>query len=667
MDRWVVLVVLVVPALCPETVVVPLQTSKPDSVCVDTSQARTERIDRANRDADSGCPETDCHAACSAGRGPGSGAREAADQHECVASLDATRSRDEAGSSTRMLRRNNRSRPASIHGFLRERAVRIEFSARAWMLSVATGLVILPSMDVDVRAESETAVSPKSNSAGEPRKLIERPQTRDAINTSKPAQGLFPSLFSSRKSEPSIQLPPKEPGDTRSDVQRHLDELYRREGRSAPSLEIGQTPAAGLVPSVQSVPASRSNAVAPVSPIRQVSSNPLKRFFQKITPFRRSRNANDERPEHVEPMSAAARQEQLRLQQTPVARPVAAPDKQQEPMPIPLSTKSVDARPAIPQLDLLVPPAPVSSEAEAEGEDAPEQLDVPDIAAAQAPESESDDAGRKLPEFLPAVELPEDTAPPVLAAELTDEPIGADVPAEAADSDELLGNPFPELSESEADGAPVIEPAAVAESKDVKDDEERNPFTGLKLEAESAASSVQQTAADSIPVSRLPELPAPAELAAPDDATPADRLPEITPADKPASSSDAHSDKLRKIAERSELTGLKGFCPVALRDLRELKDARPQFQAEFNGKIFNLSSAEAKEKFEAAPEIYAPAAAGQDVVLAADKGEEREGSLDRAVWYRNRLYLFSSKDSHEKFVASPAKFAVDSDVPELDE
>lgn len=62
-----VLVVPVVPALCPETVVGPLQTSKPDSVCVDTFQARAERIDRANRDADSGCPETDCHAACAAG------------------------------------------------------------------------------------------------------------------------------------------------------------------------------------------------------------------------------------------------------------------------------------------------------------------------------------------------------------------------------------------------------------------------------------------------------------------------------------------------------------------------------------------------------------------------------------------------------------------------
>ena len=261
---------------------------------------------------------------------------------------------------------------------------------------------------------------------------------------------------------------------------------------------------------------------------------------------------------------------------------------------------------------------------------------------------------------------------------MSDEPIGSkeekgESVSASPDSDELLGNPFPELSESAADGtakadkaSKVAQPAAVAEKKD---DKESNPFSGLKLSAESVVdaeakaaadlgSDVQQTAADSLLLPPLPELPAPAELAAPKDAAPAGKLPEITPAEKPASNG-AHRDKLQQIAERSELTGLKGFCPVALRDQRELKDARPQFQAAFNGRNYNLSSAEAKAKFESDPEAYAPAAAGQDVVLAASEGAEREGSLDRAVWYRNRLYLFSSRDSHEEFVASPSKFAVD--------
>ena len=155
--------------------------------------------------------------------------------------------------------------------------MRIEFSTRAWLLSAATGLVILPSMDVEVRAESPAADA----SAGEPRMLIERPATREAISTSKPARGLFPNLFSSKKAEPTVQLPPREPGDTRSEVQRHLDALYGRDGRDAPSLDIGQPQNSGLSQTVKQLPQTSAAQASESAPIRQVSSNPFKRFFRR--------------------------------------------------------------------------------------------------------------------------------------------------------------------------------------------------------------------------------------------------------------------------------------------------------------------------------------------------------------------------------------------------
>jgi len=116
-------------------------------------------------------------------------------------------------------------------------------------------------------------------------------------------------------------------------------------------------------------------------------------------------------------------------------------------------------------------------------------------------------------------------------------------------------------------------------------------------------------------------------------------------------------NKLQLIAERSELTGLKGFCPVVLRDERDLKDARPQFQAEFEGQTYNFSSADAQARFEANPALYAPAAGGQDVVLGESQGERIEGSLDHAVWYKGRLFLFKSAESREAFEVSPADYA----------
>ncbi|MDA0810240.1 MAG: hypothetical protein O3B68_19785, partial [Planctomycetota bacterium] len=321
------------------------------------------------------------------------------------------------------------------------------------MLSAATGLVILPSMDVEVRAESPTSKTATDESSGEPRMLIERPATREAISSSKPARGLFPNLFSSKKAEPAIQLPPREEGDTRSEVQRHLDALYGREGREAPSLDIGQPQGAALSSSVVPQVSEPSAAASSSSSIQQVSSNPFKRFFQKITPFRRAKDPNDERPETVEPLSAAARREQLRLQQTPIAPPVVKPQPNLEPMPIPLSTEGVAARPAVPALDLLVLPAPAPVEAAEEATAAVEELTAPVASAAAELEPKADEAARKLPEFLPAVELPKGTAPQILATELSDEPVGAKA-SESLDAatDDLLGNPFPELSETEADG-----------------------------------------------------------------------------------------------------------------------------------------------------------------------------------------------------------------------
>ena len=562
--------------------------------------------------------------------------------------------------------------------------MRIKFSARAWVLSAATGLVILPSMDVESQAETQLAGSPVENSSGEPRMLVERPATRAAISTSKPARPFFPNLFSGLRTSPAttksspqqldssaVEIAAPAIDDGKSEVQRHLDELYRREGREAPVMDIGQPVSAALSESAPSVRTGSVSRTSGTAPIQQVASNPIKRFFQKISPFRRSQNPNDERPDHVEPLPAAARQEQLRLQQTPITPPVV----KVAPSLIPAGEQEVVAQPAPSGLELLVPPPPAPAESLVENveasalESVEAEFTFPSAPSAgdDSEATETADSARRLPEFLPAVALPRGNEPQKLSTELSDAPVGTEV---VPGSDELLINPFPELSEADADGTAKAAKPAVAEES--VEDKAANPFTGLKLEIETTAksledSSVKQTAADSIPLPKFPELPAPEELTAPDDASPVGRLPEITPAElpaaKPAPASGPHADKLQQIAARSELTGLKGFCPVALRDSRELKDARPQFQAAYNGRIYNLSSAEALEKFETDPKAYAPAAGGQDVVLSSSDNTEQEGSLDHAVWYRNRLYLFSSKESRQDFVASPAKYSVD--IPEV--
>lgn len=115
----------------------------------------------------------------------------------------------------------------------------------------------------------------------------------------------------------------------------------------------------------------------------------------------------------------------------------------------------------------------------------------------------------------------------------------------------------------------------------------------------------------------------------------------------------------RKLAERSGLGGFQGFCPVALRDRRELLDSRPEFLSVFQNRTYELSSAEAKARFEADPARYAPASGGNDPVLVSRGEPEAEGSLTHAVWFKDRLYLFRTAETLREFNAEPTKFAAE--------
>jgi YHS domain-containing protein len=117
------------------------------------------------------------------------------------------------------------------------------------------------------------------------------------------------------------------------------------------------------------------------------------------------------------------------------------------------------------------------------------------------------------------------------------------------------------------------------------------------------------------------------------------------------------ADKVRLIGERVGQRGLKGFCPVVLRDERELTDSNPAFCSIYRGQKYFLSSAEAQAAFESAPHKYAPVAGGTDVVVKINSDQSVEGSLDFASWYKDRLYLFCSPESLQTFSNNPTAYA----------
>ena len=116
------------------------------------------------------------------------------------------------------------------------------------------------------------------------------------------------------------------------------------------------------------------------------------------------------------------------------------------------------------------------------------------------------------------------------------------------------------------------------------------------------------------------------------------------------------SSNVDRIASRDG-TGYKGFCPVVLRDERNLADANDQFNTTYKGKTYFFSSQAAKSRFEANPERYAPANGGNDVVMLVRHDKIMDGSLDYAGWYKDRLYLFSSAENLETFTREPRMYA----------
>ncbi|MFM8479066.1 MAG: hypothetical protein ACKOEO_25035, partial [Planctomycetaceae bacterium] len=195
-----------------------------------------------------------------------------------------------------------------------------------------------------------------------------------------------------------------------------------------------------------------------------------------------------------------------------------------------------------------------------------------------------------------------------------------------------------------------------------------NPFTGVGLD-EATADDTELSSPPAPAVKEFdPTLPAfspdsvPSEETAPAEnsvSAPSEPLQTVDAERMRIAAEQAERRRqLERIQSRHDLTGFKGFCPVALRDQRQLVDAQPQIQSTFGLQTWTFSSDEARLAFEADPQRYAPAAGGDDVVILNTRQEQVPGKLDFALWYRGRLHLFSSRETMASFLENPQQFAV---------
>jgi len=82
-----------------------------------------------------------------------------------------------------------------------------------------------------------------------------------------------------------------------------------------------------------------------------------------------------------------------------------------------------------------------------------------------------------------------------------------------------------------------------------------------------------------------------------------------------------------------------------------------QYRETRGTQVFLFAGSEEQEQFQENPDRYLPAFSGNDVVLAKEDGETVGGRREHGVTYENRIYLFSSGESMQRFAQNPRLYA----------
>ena len=320
--------------------------------------------------------------------------------------------------------------------------------------------------------------------------------------------------------------------------------------------------------------------------------------------------------------------------QTPPPAPAAAPANSGPPTfaasptfspPPTFSAPSTLSAPAVVKTPAPMPAAPAMTA---------RPMATAPVRVATAPSSTTSDFGRPEIGTLPAPgvktgdNFPPGTFPPIGSAPI------ANMPAPAPAAEDIATSPF---------GA---------------DD----PFAAVRGQTMAATNKFPLPAMGDADAASELDQPHPLEALNISSAAPTHLDPSVAAQAQPADpvardTANRYALLKQKLAERANQNGFQGFCPVALRDQRELIDANPAFLCMFEGKAYQVESAESKARFDANPLKYAPVHHGNDVILSARGADQIAGNLNYAAWYKDRLYLFRTAETMREFQADPTKYA----------
>jgi YHS domain-containing protein/thioredoxin-related protein len=111
---------------------------------------------------------------------------------------------------------------------------------------------------------------------------------------------------------------------------------------------------------------------------------------------------------------------------------------------------------------------------------------------------------------------------------------------------------------------------------------------------------------------------------------------------------------LAAAAEQKPMLG--GYSPVTLWKNRKWEKGSPQFQSEYKGQVYQLTSAEEQQEFNENPTRYAPKFLGCDPVIVYQSDRAVPGNTKFGAFYDDELYLFVNSDNRQAFKANPDQY-----------
>jgi YHS domain-containing protein/uncharacterized protein YjbJ (UPF0337 family) len=107
---------------------------------------------------------------------------------------------------------------------------------------------------------------------------------------------------------------------------------------------------------------------------------------------------------------------------------------------------------------------------------------------------------------------------------------------------------------------------------------------------------------------------------------------------------------------------LSGYDCVALMDGNEWVKGDARWGARHRGQVFLFQTAAAQQSFLANPEGYSPVLAGYDPVIFHETGEYEMGSRAHGVRYKDKMFLFTSEASLQRFWKAPWQYSQSAEV-----